>query len=83
MSAWAHDYRPAAKWRLLHVLGPFLGARLDAAVIEFAKTGRGEISRIEDSIPTAYRLHIFGAEADLFIDFKARMFWVIAVRRRP
>jgi hypothetical protein len=78
---WEYQYHPAARWHLLNTLGPVLGARLDAAVIELARSGRGQLTKIEESTPTAYRLRVAGAEADLFLDAPARRFWVIHVRR--
>lgn len=80
--SWTHDYHPAARWGLLNKLPLHAAERLDAAIIEFARSGRGSVTRIEPDDPNAYRLRVEGAVADLFIDARARTILVTRVYRR-
>jgi hypothetical protein len=57
-------------------------ARLDAAVMRYAATGRGSITRIEPADPHRLRLRVDGAEARLFLDANERAIYVARVFRR-
>lgn len=56
--------------------------RLDAAVIGFARRGRGPVAQIAPPDPRRLWLLVRGAGAVLYLDPDARMISVVAVFRR-
>lgn len=57
-------------------------ARICAALFELEKTGRGSLTRIEPDDPNRYKLRVTGAEAQIFLDTKARVIYVVRIRGR-
>ena len=60
-------WTPAARWALLAM--PWRdAARVDAAVMAFAATGEGRLTRVFAGDPRALRLHISPYAARLYLD---------------
>jgi len=79
---WTLEWHPRARWGLLNKFATRSTAeQLDAALIHFAETGQGPVTRIENG-SSAYRLRVDGAAAELFIDVRARTILVTRVYRR-
>lgn len=57
-------------------------AAIDAAVMRFAATGRGEVARLSPTDPRRLRLRASGVEALLFADLDERRLHVVRVFRR-
>ena len=61
------DWTPAARWALRTM--PWRdAARVDEAILRFAETGEGMLSRVFEADPRALRLRIPPYAARLFLD---------------
>ena len=58
-----------------------MAAKIDAAVIHFAATGRGA-ERVSATDPRRIRVRVVGAEARLYVDPAQRTIYVARVFRR-
>jgi hypothetical protein len=56
-----------------------VAARICAALMQLAETGRGDLAQIEADDPNRFRLRVKGAEARLFVDTKARTIYVVRI----
>lgn len=56
--------------------------RIDAALLRFAATGRGALTRVDPEDPNRFRLRVEGAEARLFVDQRERTILVTRVYKR-
>ncbi|UQA56382.1 hypothetical protein [Polyangium aurulentum] len=60
-----------------------LASDICAAVIEFAKTGRGNVQRTAIGASRRIRIWIDGAAADVRVDVETRTFHVLRVYKTP
>lgn len=68
---WTLSWHPAALHGF-YELHPWTAARLDAAVLAFAETGRGPVQRVGSQDPRRLVILVAGAGAFLHLDPDAR-----------
>lgn len=69
---WAVRWSFVAEHRDLRGIHWQAAARICAAIMDVAETGKGRLTRIASDDPNRFKLHVTGAEARLFVDTKAR-----------
>jgi hypothetical protein len=79
--SWTLTWSWVAEHRDFYALHLHAAERIDAALLRLADTGRGPMTQDPDN-PNTFRLRVKGAEAQLFLDRKARVIYVVRVHRR-
>lgn len=80
--SWTLEWSFVAEHRDLKELRWQAAARICAALMKLAETGKGHLVRIDADQPYRFRLLVEGAEAQIFVDTKARSIFVVRIFRR-
>ncbi|MEO7327195.1 MAG: hypothetical protein ABI193_01365 [Minicystis sp.] len=76
---WTIEWSFLAEHRDLQTIHWRTATRLCSAILQLSETGKGQLERITEDDPRRFRLRVPGAEAQLFVDMRARSLHVVRI----